>query len=105
MKDVVEQVLKEEERARLALEAARAQAERLVAEAKAQGDQLLAGTITGTRQTVDTRIATAQKEFLAEKEKVLASVKEQTGALRAAREKDIPAISRAVFQQITSIEG
>jgi F0F1-type ATP synthase membrane subunit b/b' len=104
MKDIVEQVLREEEQARSSLEKARAQAQRLIDDAKKEAERQLTESDAQNESDSVARIAETQKDFLAEKEHALISVKEQSQTLRLARQQDIPDIARAVFQQIIALE-
>ena len=104
MKEVVQRVLKEEECARVSLEKARGEANGIIVKAKKDSEALVVETVNQVKESIAQRITESAQEFLAEKENVLAASKQQAAALRKAREKDIPDISRKVFLEIINIE-
>ena len=104
MKEIIQQVLREEEEARRRVEDAQAQADKIVQEAEREAEALIADLVTKAREGGEHKSAQLQAEFIAEKEKTLAAVKTEVANLRKNRQNGIPDIARKVFAQIVNIE-
>ena len=103
MKEAVERILAEEQGAKARLEEARARAGTMVAEAKKRAARAIEDVEREAVETVRRKKADAEKEATAEKARVLEEARARAVAARTAREKDIPAIAREVFEDLMGI--
>ena len=104
MKEIVEQILKEEEMAREIIEKTKKDAQSLILKAQKDSKDLLAQTAEDIKNTASKKQKEAESKFLAEREKILKETQSASTALRESREKDIPVISKEVFLRIVDIK-
>jgi vacuolar-type H+-ATPase subunit H len=102
MKEIVNEILKEEDAARKVIEKTRLVAEEIVADAKNKAKSYLEKAETDLKQFLAQKQASAEKQFLTEKEKILKETEEESIRLRKSWEKDIPAIAKNLFSQVIS---
>ncbi len=102
MKEIINEILKEEESARKVIEKTKIEAERIITEAENQARAYLEKAQAELKHFLSQKEETAEKQFLAEKEKLLKETEEENIRLRKSWEKDIPAIARKLFSQLIS---
>jgi len=102
MKEVVNEILKEEEEARKVIEKTKGEAENIITDAKKQAKTYLEKTETDLKQILAQKQNTTEKQFLAEKDKILKEAEEENIRLRESREKNIPTIAKNLFLQLIS---
>lgn len=104
MKDIVEKILKEEEKASKILQDAKEEAGRIVRDAKKEKENIINQAILDADTLSYRQKEESEKKFVSEKEKVLKEAKKETLAIRDRKDKDISEISRKVFSQIITIK-
>lgn len=104
MKDVIEKILKEEERANKILQDAKEEAERIVKDAKAEKQTIINQSIIEAENFSQKQKEGSEKKFIAEKEKAIKEAKTEILAIRDKKDKDISEISKKVFSQIITIK-
>jgi len=102
MKEIVNEILKEEEAARKVIEKTRVEAEGIVTSAKNEAKAYLEKAEADLKHFLAQKQASAEEQFLAEKEKILKETEEENIRLRKSWEKDIPAIAKNLFSQVIS---
>ncbi|MFA5271730.1 MAG: hypothetical protein WC412_05260 [Candidatus Omnitrophota bacterium] len=105
MKEIVDQILKEEETGRAIIEKTKKDAQDLILKAKSDAKELLNKTVADIKNTASQRQKEAENKFLAERENVLKETQSVNSALRESREKDIAVISKEVFLKIIDIKS
>ena len=105
MKDVVEKILMEEERASKILLDAKAESERIVKDAKKEKEDMINQSIYKTETSSQARIEESERRFISEKENVLKEVQREALGIREKNEKEIPEIAKKVFSQVITIKG
>lgn len=104
MKEMIEKVIKCEEEGRQQIEQAQQQAAQIIAQAKAEGQQILQVNLEKLKIMAQQKREETGKIFLGEKEKLLAEFKQKNTVLREERQKDILAIAQKTFTQLIKIE-
>lgn len=104
MKEIIEKVISCEEEGRRQIEQAQQQAAQIIAQAKAEGEQILQANLEKLKTMAQQKREESSKIFLGEKEKLLAEFKQKNIALREERQKDILAIAQKTFTQLIKIE-
>jgi F0F1-type ATP synthase membrane subunit b/b' len=104
MKEIVDQVLKEEELARQNIQKAREQAEQIVDQARKSVQAILDEKVEATEDSCDKKNVQAEKDFIAERDRTLQQAREQSLRWRLEEEKAVDEIARKVFSCITRIE-
>lgn|GEM_PF-1746358 len=102
MKEIVNEILKEEESARRVIEKTKIEAGGIITDAENQAKAYLEKAQAELKHFLSQKEETAEKQFLAEKEKLLKETEEENTRLRKSWEKDIPAIARNLFSQLIS---
>ncbi len=101
---MIEKVIKCEEEGRRQIEQAQQQAAQIIAQAKAEGQQILQANLDKLKIMAQQKREETGKIFLGEKEKILTEFKQKNTALREGREKDILAIAQKTFTQLIKME-
>jgi len=104
MKDVVEKILKEEERASKILQAAKEESERIVREAKKEKENIVTQAIAEADDSSYEQKDASAKRFMSEKEKILQETRKEILAIKEKKGKDLSEISKKVFYQIVTIK-
>ena len=104
MKDIVNQILREEENMRLSLEKAQKQAADMVSRARQQAQNMIGNTASEVKAAAQKKRADEQAAFLAEKERILTETRNEAMELSAKRSRDIPQIAQQVFDQLIEIK-
>ncbi|MDP2922844.1 MAG: V-type ATPase subunit subunit G family protein [Candidatus Omnitrophota bacterium] len=104
MKEIIEEILKEEQQSRKRVEKARQEAENIIVGARNEAQDVLDKTTASFKELVRERKVEAENKFLQDKENILKKTREESTALRKDREKDIPSIARAVFLRVIDIK-
>ena len=104
MKDAIEKILKEEERAGKILQDAKEEAERIVRDAKKEKETIVSRTIIEADDFSNKEKEKSEKIFMSEKENVLKEVRKETLAIKERKDKDISEISKKVFSRIITIK-
>jgi len=104
MKDVVEKILKEEERAGKILQDAKEEADRILKDSKKQKEAVINQAVTEADDFSRKQQEASREIFMSEKEKILEEAKKETLAIRERKDKDISEISKKVFSQIITIK-
>lgn len=105
MKEIVSKILKEEETTRRKVEEAERQAGDIVEMSRKQGEELIEEALTAARETARKRGEESEKEFLAEKDALLAEARKNAAALRQEKQKDIESLSAQTFARIIEIKS
>ncbi len=104
MKDVIEKILKEEERASKILQAAKEESERIAREVKKEKENIVTQAIAEADDFSHKQREVSEKRFISEKEKALQEARKEILAIREKKDKDISEISKKVFYQIIAIK-
>ena len=104
MKDAIEKILKEEERAGKILQDAKEEAERIARDAKKEKENIIDRTAIEADDSSHKEKEKSEKRFMSEKENVLKAVKEETLAIKERKDKDISEVSKKIFSRIITIE-
>jgi vacuolar-type H+-ATPase subunit H len=104
MKAVIDKILKEEEQARKNIDSARAKATEMIDEANKEAKKRSEDVLLGAANLAKQKKEQAEKEFLAEKNKLIQRTKEEAVALRQQKEKNVSEITEKVFSEIISIK-
>ena len=104
MKEVVDKILKEEEQARKRIEKARLEAQDIISRAQKESRDITEEEIIRLNLLNDEKIKNFEKEFIAEKEKIIKEIQAELSAKRQARDKDIPEIAQRIFSRIIAID-
>lgn len=104
MKDIVEKILREEERASKILQDAKEESERIAREIKKNKENIITQAIVEAEALEAKQKEASLKSFMSEKEKILQEAKKETLAIREKKDKDISEISKKVFYQIIAIK-
>lgn len=100
MKEIVNEILKEEEEARKIIEKTKIEAEKIIADAKSEAKDYLDKAQASLKVLSAEKQEAAEKQFLAEKERILKETEEENVRLRKLREKDISVIAGKLFSQL-----
>ena len=104
MKDVIEKILREEERASKILQDAKEESERIAREVRKEKESIVTQAIADADDFSHKQKESSEKRFISEKEKTLQEAKKETSAIREKKDKDISEISKKVFYQIIAIK-
>ncbi|MCX5708578.1 MAG: hypothetical protein NTY14_06380 [Candidatus Omnitrophica bacterium] len=104
MKETVDKILKQEEEARQRIEHSRQESQDLIRKAQMESASLIENSITSSQGAAQSRKEEANKGFILEKEKELKATLNNISAKRLEKEKDIPQLSRKIFQEIIQIK-
>jgi vacuolar-type H+-ATPase subunit H len=104
MREMVDRILQEEQSARSRVERAQTQAQGIILKAKEASGILMQDAVDKARDLAESRKIEAKKNYLAQKEKILAEAKESAALSRSSREKDIPEIARKIFSEIITVK-
>ena len=102
MKEIVNEILKEEEAARKIIEKTKLEAEDIIAAAKNEAKNYLEKEKADIKRVLVQKQEIAEKLFYTEKQKILKETEEECVRLRESKEKDISAIAKAYFSQVIS---
>ncbi len=105
MREIVDRILQEEKSARSKVERAQNQSEGIVLKAKEEANSLIQDAADKAEALAEDNKIDAQKNFLAEKERILKEALDAASLSRSRREKDIPKIAGDIFSKIMSIKG
>ncbi|MEI8349941.1 MAG: hypothetical protein WCI77_07285 [Candidatus Omnitrophota bacterium] len=103
MKEIVDEVLQEEESALRLVEQSKSRAQETLTKAKKEADDFIGQEALKLKDSIREKKDQAQRSFLAEKERIIREIKESSIRLRQNKEKEIPALARKVFSQIIAI--
>lgn len=87
------------------MERAQNQAQNIILKAKEEAAALIQDAINKAHDLAESKKEEAEKNLLAQKEKILTETKDGIALSRDSREKDIPEIARKIFSQIITIKG
>ena len=104
MKDAIEKILKEEERASKILQDAKEEADRIVRDAKKEKEDIINRSATEADNLSYKEKQESEKKFMSEKENVLTEVRKETLAIKEEKDKGISEISKKVFSRIITLE-
>jgi len=104
MKDVIEKILKEEGRASKILQDAKEESERIDRDARKEKEDIVNRAIAEAGDFSHKQKQDSEKKLMSEKEKVLQEAKKEILAIKEAKDRDIPEISKKVFYQIIAIK-
>ena len=105
MREIVDRILQEEQSARSRVERAQNQSQDIVLKAKEEASSLIQDAVNRAEDLARNNKEDAEKNFLAEKERVLREAKDGAAFSRNRREQDIPKIAGDIFSKIITIEG
>lgn len=103
MKDIVEKILKEEEKASKIVQGAKEDADHMVREAKKEKEDIVNQAILQAEASAQKQKEEAEKSFISEKESVLKEARRATLAIREKKEKEIQETSRKVFSRVITV--
>jgi vacuolar-type H+-ATPase subunit H len=104
MKEVVDKILKEEEQARKRIENARQEGQDIILKSQKESQGIIEQDIAQLNDSIEKKRQDLQKEFIAEKEKIIKETQEQVSAKREVKNKDIPEIAQRIFSRIIAID-
>ena len=104
MKEIINQILKEEETARGIIEKAREDAQNLIQKTQKDSKNLLDKTLVDIKNMASQKQKEAENKFFTEREKTLMETKSSSVIMREAKEKDINPIAREFFLKIIDIK-
>jgi len=105
MREIIEQILQEEQSARSRAEQAQNQARDIVLKAKEEAKSLIQDAVNKAKDLALSKKEEAEKTFLAQKEKTLKETRDGIALSREKKEKDIPKIAGDIFSKIITIRG
>ncbi len=105
MKEIIGKILREEETNRKKIEDARKQAEDAIAKARDKYQDIVDRAIHEAKQEALARRQDAEKEFLLQKEKILAELKAKLDDLEKEKSRAVSGAASQVFSQLTDIKG
>ena len=103
MKEIVENILKLEEEAKRQLEAARLEAQEIIAQAERGAQEMPEVIVRETKELIRQKKEELRRQASLEKEAVLAAAKTQVANLRARHEEKALLAAQKIFSQIISI--
>jgi len=103
MKEIVDEVLQEEENARRLVEQAKNHAQEALLKAKNEAQEFRNQKMLELKDSIRREKEQAERSFIAEKEKILQEARDAGACLRTKKEKDIPEIAKNIFSQIIAI--
>jgi len=104
MKDAIEKILREEERASKILQDAKEEADRIIKDAKKEKENIINRSATEADDLSYKAKQESEKRFMAEKETVLAEVRKETLAIKEKKDKGVSEVSKKVFSRVITIE-
>jgi vacuolar-type H+-ATPase subunit H len=104
MKEIIEEILKDEETARRQVERARQEAENIILAAEKEAKSYLKQATLETTELVRQKKDKAKAEFFKEREINLRKTKEDAAMLHMQKEKDIATIARSIFLRLIDIK-
>lgn len=105
MREIIDQILQEEQSARSRVEQAQNQAQEIVLKAKEEAKSLIQDEVNKAKDLAKSKKEEAEKTFLAQKDKILKETIDGIALSRGKKEKDIPKISGDIFSRIITIRG
>jgi vacuolar-type H+-ATPase subunit H len=105
MREIVDRILQEEQSARSRVERAQAQSQDIVLKAKEEANSLIKDAVNKAKELSRYNEEKAEKNFLAEKDRVLKEAKDGAALSRSRRDKDIAKIAAGIFSEIITIKG
>jgi len=105
MREIVDRILHEEQSARSAIEQAQERSRNIVLKAKEESASIIQEAVNKAEELVRDNKEQSERNFLADKERIIREAKESAGSSRSGREKDIPGIAREIFRKIITIKG
>ena len=105
MKDIVEKILKEEERAGKIVQDAKEEAGRILKEAIKEKENIISRSVSEADDFSRRQKEDSEKRAISEKEKVLTEARKEIALARGAKEKDISGLSAKIFSRIITIEN
>lgn len=104
MKEVVQKILQEEEKARLSVQQAKREADSIISRAKIDAARIIEDTLREIRVFSSQKIDEHEKALLAEKGKALKETREQSIMLQKTKENDVQRLAEEVFRQAVKID-
>ena len=105
MREIIDRILQEEQFSRSRVEQAQKQAQDITLKAKKEAGILIQDAINKAHNLAESRKKEAEKNFHAQKEKILTETKGSIALAKDSREKDVPEIARKIFSKIITIKG
>ena len=103
MKDVVRQIIQEEEQMRHQVEKAQADAAGFIERARIQAQAMVDNTVAEVKGAGVKKREELQQGFLEEKEKIISDTRTEAAELRRKRTADIPQLAQKLFTRIIEI--
>lgn len=104
MKEIIQQIIDCEEQGRQVITKAQAEANKSLQQAKIKAESILQTNIEKIKIMAQQKKAESLKIVTSEKEKILNEFKQKIAEKRQAREKDVPALAKKMFEKIIKIE-
>ena len=104
MKEIVEQILKEEEQAHLRIEKARQEAEQLLQISRRQAQQILDEAMDEAQNVAVRLRQQAEKDVAAEKSAVLAAAREQAAETLKRKDSAIAGLAAGILRRVMTIQ-
>jgi len=105
MREIVDRILQEERSASSRLELAQTQSQNIILKSKEEAAALIKEAIDKAEALANKNKEESEKNFLAERERILREAKAAAAISRSRREKEIPRISGEIFSKIITIKG
>lgn len=104
MKETVDRILQEEEKARKKIKQAQLQAETIVLSAQDRSRDLIEKAVHAAEKEAAEKKEESERKFLTNKEKILKEILEKSSLSRAGKEKDIIKKAHDVFSGVITIK-
>ena len=103
MREIVKDILKEEEEARDKISKATKEAEEIISNAQEQAEQLVQKTILETKAAIKKNLEETEKQLLLAKENVVRQTRQEAVSKIEKKKGDIPRLAREVFSGIIDL--
>lgn len=104
MKEIIDRIVDEENKARQAVQDAQAEADRLIAEAKAEAGAKVAGALKDMKEEYSRKLAETQATLLKQKDQLLQQERAASAEGLKNKQKNIPRQAETVFAEIIKVE-
>ncbi|MDD5132773.1 MAG: hypothetical protein PHH44_08955 [bacterium] len=104
MKEIIDRIVDEENKARQAVQDAQAEADRLIAEAKAEAGAKAAGALKDMKEEYSRKLAETQDTLLKQKDQLLQQERAASAEWLKNKQKNISRQAETVFAEIIKVE-
>ena len=104
MKEIIDRIVDEENKARQAVQDAQAEADRLIAEAKAEAGAQVAGALKDMKEEYSRKLEETQASLLKQKDQLLQQDRAASAEWLKSKQKNIPRQAETVFAEIIKVQ-